>query len=409
MKKIIALLLAVVMILGLAACAGSSSTSASTPAADSAAASSAGTASASASASSAGSQAASASASTGKDGGFVIGFSNYNNEISWRTQMEAEFTNYADTLKQQGVISNYYVYEANGDQAKQISDIQDLITMGVDAIVLPTITSDGLNDVLQEAMDEGIIVVNFDNNCSLDVNCKLTVSDYNHGQVSGDWLADQLIANKTEKGNVIILRGAAGTSTDANRYQGGYDALTAKCPDVNIVAEVDCAWDYATAKTTMETLLATYPQIDGVLSQGGAMTQAAIDAFLEAGRPLCPMTGEGGNGFLKAWIDNADSGFQSMAFFNPAYSSRIALDCAVKLLQGGTIEDCSALITDQYKITPEVDGTSINMSFAVQRVDQEFRVDFAESACKTSSRPCAGKPHTRSYTASSFPARPDNS
>jgi ribose transport system substrate-binding protein len=195
MKKIIALLLAVVMILGLAACAGSSSTSASTPAADSAAASSAGTASASASASSAGSQAASASASTGKDGGFVIGFSNYNNEISWRTQMEAEFTNYADTLKQQGVISNYYVYEANGDQAKQISDIQDLITMGVDAIVLPTITSDGLNDVLQEAMDEGIIVVNFDNNCSLDVNCKLTVSDYNHGQVSGDWLADQLIAN----------------------------------------------------------------------------------------------------------------------------------------------------------------------------------------------------------------------
>ena len=75
--------------------------------------------------------------------------------------MEAEFTNYADTLKQQGVISNYYVYEANGDQAKQISDIQDLITMGVDAIVLPTITSDGLNDVLQEAMVLLALVANF--------------------------------------------------------------------------------------------------------------------------------------------------------------------------------------------------------------------------------------------------------
>ena len=77
----------------------------------------------------------------------------------------------------------------------------------------------------------------------------------------------------------------------------------------------------------METLLATYPQIDGLISQGGAMTQAAIDAFNEAGRELCPMTGEAGNGFLKAWIDNSESGFESMAFNNHAYSSRIALVC----------------------------------------------------------------------------------
>ena len=125
---------------------------------------------------------------TAGEGGFVIGFSNYNNEISWRTQMEAEFTYLADTLKADGTISDYYVYEANGDQAKQISDIQDLITMGADAIVVPAITSDGLNDALQEAMDEGIVVVNFDNNCSLDVSCKLQVSDYNHGWVSGQWL-----------------------------------------------------------------------------------------------------------------------------------------------------------------------------------------------------------------------------
>ena len=296
--------------------------------------------------------------------GFVIGFSNYNNEISWRTQMEREFTYQAEQLKAQGVISEFYVYEANGDQAKQISDINDLITMGVDAIVLPAITTDGLNDVLQVAMDEGIIVVNFDNNCSLDVSCKLTVSDYNHGWVSGQWLGDQLIANGTEEGNIIILRGAVGTSTDANRYQGGFDGIMDKCPNVKVIAEEACNWDYASAKTAVETLLATYPQIDGLISQGGAMTQAAIDAFNEAGRPLCPMTGEAGNGFLNAWIENSDKGFESMAFNNPAFSSRIALDCAIKLLQGGTIDDCAALITSGYGVTPAVDGTTLNLAFA---------------------------------------------
>lgn len=343
MKKIIAMLLAIVMVLGLAACGSSDKPTATnaenptkTPASND------------------------ADVSTE---GFVIGFSNYNNEISWRTQMEAEFTYLADQLKSEGVISEYYVYEANGDQAKQISDVQDLITLGVDAIVVPTITTDGLNAVLEEAMDEGIIVVNFDNNCSLDVSCKLTVSDYNHGWVSGQWLGDQLIANGTEEGNIIILRGGVGTSTDANRYQGGYDGLIDKCPNVKIIAEEACDWDYATAKTTIETLLATYSQIDGVISQGGAMTQAAIDAFNEAGRTLCPMTGEAGNGFLNAWIINSDSGFQSMAFNNPAYSSRIALQCAIALLQGKTIDDCAANITAEYGVTPEITGTQLHLAF----------------------------------------------
>lgn len=283
--------------------------------------------------------------------------------------MEAEFTYLADQLKADGVISEYYVYEANGDQAKQIADVQDLITLGVDAIVLPTITSDGLNAALEEAMDEGIIVVNFDNNCSLDVSCKITVSDYNHGWVSGQWLGDQLIANGTQEGNVIILRGGVGTSTDANRYQGGYDGLIDKCPNVKIVAEEACDWDYATAKTTIETLLATYPQIDGVISQGGAMTQAAIDAFNEAGRELCPMTGEAGNGFMKAWIENSDKGFESMAFNNPAFSSRIALQCAIALLQGKSIEDCAAAITTEYGVTPEVSGTQLHLGFEAVSLD----------------------------------------
>lgn len=350
MKKIIAMLLVLVMVLGLVACGSSDKTTTTNPPADDKSNETPATD-------------AAKEPEVSDEGGYVIGFSNYNNEISWRTQMEAEFTYLADELKASGVISEYYVYEANGDQAKQISDVQDLITLGVDAIIIPTVTTDGLNAVLEEAMDEGIVVVNFDNNCSLDVSCKITVSDYNHGWVSGQWLGDQLIANGTEEGNVIILRGGVGTSTDANRYQGGYDGLIDKCPNVNIIAEEACDWDYATAKTTIETLLATYPQIDGIVSQGGAMTQAAIDAFVEAGRELCPMTGEAGNGFLNAWIINSENGFESMAFNNPAYSSRIALESAITLLQGGTIDDVAAMIEANYGVTPDVDGTQMNLAF----------------------------------------------
>lgn len=269
------------------------------------------------------------------EGKWKIGFSNYSAGNSWRQQMEAEFESEAEKLKEAGIISDYVMLNADNDQSKQISDINDLITMGCDAIVVTAITEDGLNDVLEEAEDEGVVVVNFDNNVSSDkITSKIKVSDYDFGFSAGEWLGKQLEAGA----KVIQLDGTAGTSTDSNRSQGMIDGLKSTCPDAEIVANAKCSWDYATAKSSVEDLLSTYSEIDGVLSQGGAMTQAAIDAFNSAGRDLVPMTGEGSNGFLRSWVENKDKGFDSLAFICPCSQSAAALDVAVSALDGVTVE-----------------------------------------------------------------------
>mgnify|MGYP005810660829 CR=1 FL=1 len=266
-----------------------------------------------------------------EEGNWVIGFSNYSVGNSWRQQMEAEFEQEADALKEAGVISDYTMLNADNDQSKQISDIRDLITMGCDAIVVTAITSDGLNDVLEEAVDDGIVVVNFDNmSSSTKLTSKVTVSDYDFGRLCGEWLGEQL----PDGGNVIELNGTAGTSTDTNRAKGMEEGLAATSPDCDIVASVNADWDYATAKTAVEELLNTYPEIDGVLSQGGAMTQAAMEAFEAAGRDLVPMTGEASNGFLRSWVEAKDQGFTSIAFVCPTTQSSLALDVAVNALNG---------------------------------------------------------------------------
>lgn len=277
------------------------------------------------------------------EGDWMIGFSNYGVGNSWRQQMEAEFADEADKLKEAGLISDYVMLNADGDQAKQISDIRDLVTMGCDAIILPAITEDGLNDVLEEAVEEGVVVVNFDNNCSTDkITSKLKVSDYDFGFGGGAWLGEHL-----EPGaKVIQLDGTAGTSTNTNRSQGGIDGLASTCPDAEIIATANVDWDYAAAKAAVEDLLSTYSQIDGVLSQGGAMTQAAVDAFNGAGRELVPMTGEGSNGFLKCWKENMGSGkFDSTAFINPSCSGAAALDLALVALNGGEVEPEYMIVT----------------------------------------------------------------
>lgn len=268
-----------------------------------------------------------------KEGDFVIGFSNSFAGNSWRQQFEKEFEIAAEKYKQEGYISDYIMLDANGDQTKQISDIEDLITQGVDAIVVNAITDVALNDVLQEAMDEGIKIFNCDNLVSIDVDSKVVVSDYDFGFAGGAWLGEQL----EDGGKIVLLDGSAGSSTDTNRHDGLVDGLASTSPKAEIVVQQNADWDYATASTAMGTILSANPEIDGVLSQGGAMTMAAIDAFIAAGRDLVPMTGEASNGFLRMWAENKEDGFSSIAFANPPFQSIICLNLAINSLNGVAI------------------------------------------------------------------------
>jgi ribose transport system substrate-binding protein len=65
------------------------------------------------------------------------------------------------------------------------------------------------------------------------------------------------------------------------------------------------------------------------------MTQGAIDAFVEAGRPLVPMSGEAGNGYFRTWLKymGVDQ-FESIA---PCYTTTIsvtALETLIRALNG---------------------------------------------------------------------------
>jgi ribose transport system substrate-binding protein len=270
-----------------------------------------------------------------KDGkGYVIGFSNFSIGNSFRVQMEAEFIGAADKLKDQGIISNYIMTNSNGDVAGQINDVRDLITKGVDAILITAASPTALAPVCNEAVDAGIVVISFNELVnSTKIHCIVDQDDYEFGRIGAQWLADELGG----RGDVICLNGMAGANIDQVRISA-YEDVFKKYPGIKVVGAVQANWDYATAKNAMQSLLAAHPKIDGIYSQGGAMTQAAIDAFVEAGRPLVPMTGESNNGFLKAWKKYKSTGFTSIAPSSPTYVSSWALEAAIKALNGEKIE-----------------------------------------------------------------------
>ena len=338
MKKFIALFLALVMLMALATGCASSSQPSNDAASNNTTTSNSGDAEKDTTADITADTAADAAPA----GGYKIALCNNSMSETWRVQMVAEFEQAAEAYKASGVISEYYETNADADASKQIADMEDLIAKGVDGILIAPQNPTALNDVISEAMDAGIKVVVFNNyvdSSFTNYTAYVNQDGKEFGKINAQFLVDALGG----KGKIILLQ----------------------YPDIEIVGEANGNWDYADGKAATEALLSANPEIDGVWSQGGAMTQGAIDAFVAAGRPLVPMSGEAGNGFLASWIKyRGVDKFDSVA---PLYDTGIvvdALDILVRALNGETVEKTNILPMD---------------SITVDTVSQYYREDLPDS------------------------------
>ena len=258
-----------------------------------------------------------------------VGYDIYYLGNSWSVQLYQEFKWNAENEYADDIDVTYV--QSDNDSNKQIANLEDLIAQGVDVIITTPIDATALNATLQDAMDEGIKVILLAATIDGDsYDTMINVKETDFGAKGAQWLADQLDG----KGNIIMLNGISGYTSNEQRKEGA-EAIFAKYPEINILAAEDAGWDYATAKTVVADLLATYPNIDGVWSQGGAMTLGAIEAFQAANRELVPMTGEDNNGYLKAVIKNKMVG---IGVAKPTWLTRVAINSAIKLMNGETVE-----------------------------------------------------------------------
>ncbi|MDR1733092.1 MAG: ABC transporter substrate-binding protein [Synergistaceae bacterium] len=266
------------------------------------------------------------------EGPFVIGFSEFNMGNSWRTQSMEEAKYAASQNKD---VKELVVTQAEADVSKQIADIEDLIAKKVDAIIINAGSPKALNPVIAKAVAAGITVVDFDSVTESDKSYHLTIDQHEFGRVLADWLAKTL----NGKGDIVVFNGMKGTKDSADRF-GGAESVFSKHPGIKIVQTVNADWDYAKAKRAMETIFASNLKIDGIWSQGGAMSQAVIDAYTERGQEPPFITGEDNNGFFKAWKKTKDKypKFDSIATSCPTWISAAAMELALDVLKGKKVE-----------------------------------------------------------------------
>ena len=110
------------------------------------------------------------------------------------------------------------------DREAQISVVENIITRGVDGIVLAPLDDAALRRPVDEAMRSGIPVVIFDSGLKGDNYVSYVATDnFKAGQLAGQYMAKLLDG----KGNVAVLRYAEGSDSTTKREDGFLDAIAA--------------------------------------------------------------------------------------------------------------------------------------------------------------------------------------
>jgi len=158
---------------------------------------------------------------------------------------------------------------------KQVSQIEDLIASKVDAIIIAAVSGPRTVGAVEAAAAAGIPVINVNVMTDSDkVVTRIRSDDDVIGRMQADFMGERLKG----AGNVVMLRGAPGTSWAEIRGNAFRKQLAAKYPKVKVLGEQYSQSTPADGLRLMEDLLQTYPQINGVYNGADSTAVGAAQA-----------------------------------------------------------------------------------------------------------------------------------
>lgn len=174
--------------------------------------------------------------------------------------------------------------DANGSAQTYNAHVNSLVAQGADIIVAFTHFGDASIPAFRAAKQAGVTMVPYFSELSgtpgRDYDAIVFQDPIAVGGMWADWLGETL----NGEGNVFFMGGPAG-ATSSEKFMAGFKAGLAKYPDMKLLEDnyIVTNWNPVDAQQAIAALIAKYPQIDGIASDYGVTTQAAINAFKQAG------------------------------------------------------------------------------------------------------------------------------
>lgn len=263
------------------------------------------------------------------DGPLKIGFSQ-------ATQQSPFYVALTDSAKAEAQAqgNEFFYADANGDVTKQNNDVQDLITRGVNVLVINPVDPKGITPSLAAAKAAGIKVVTVDRPVESGAAAFVGRDNKAMGQLVGEAAVSTL---GPAGGKIIEIQGDAGGAVARDRHHGFQAAVTAQ-PNITIVDGPYCDYTRSKAVTAMQDLLQAHPDLKAVYAQNDDMALGALQVLTENNRTDVKVFGVDGLMEAVRAIANGDQ-YVATALNDPNAEGKLAIETAVKVARGEAVPE----------------------------------------------------------------------
>jgi D-xylose transport system substrate-binding protein len=265
--------------------------------------------------------------------------------VSWNNYNEERWARWDEPAIQEALDAagaEYISTDAGSSAEQQLTDVEQLITDGADALIILAQDGTAILPAVQGAIDQGIPVIAYDRLIEDPDALYITFDNVGVGR-----LMAQVIYDLVPTGNYVIIKG---NSADANAdfLRSGIEEVigdAVNSGDITIVGETYTDnWDPANAQTEMEQFLTQADNdVQAVVSENDGMASGVVAALEAQGMAGdVPVSGQDGD---QAALNRVALGTQSVSVWKDARElGKAAGEAAVQLAQGTALGDVSGVV-----------------------------------------------------------------
>lgn len=171
------------------------------------------------------------------------------------------------------------VLNANGNSPQQVNQVQNLVTQQVGAVIFAMQDATAGAAGVAEATAANIPVIALDQRPKGEVTSFIGSDSIKASQELCKYLAEQMGG----KGNLAVIKGVLGSSTEIERSKGCASVLD-QHPEIKIVSTTNADWDENKGFKVAQDVLTANPDLQAIFAQNDGMALGAAKAAAQAGR-----------------------------------------------------------------------------------------------------------------------------
>lgn len=246
----------------------------------------------------------------------------------WRTLKEG-YEEGAKKAAEAGVNIEVDVQAAldENDEQGQLAIVNNMVNKKYSVLLLSPISDGNLVPGVESALQKNIPVINVNDGLIKNAPNFVGPKADQNGELAAEWIAEKLDG----KGQVAVVIGMPKAFAARQRTLGFETWMQKNAPGIEVVAKQNADWDRNKAKELASTWIKNYPDLKAIFCNNDGMALGVVEAVKDSGKDILIVgvdgIGEAYDSIRKGELDATIDSF-------PFYKSQIALECSLRVLAG---------------------------------------------------------------------------